>query len=283
MTLKENNNRIVDEAWDHLYTRLATDGLIPETDKPRRTILHITKLKWAATIAILCICIAAVLLIRNTISSETELLTLYNDKDTQTLVTTLEDGSVIYLSDYTSIQYPKHFQKENRKVVLKGDAFFEINKDKNRPFIIDTESATVEVLGTSFNIKNIDKSSFSLSVKTGEVRVTSKLNGKSVSVKAGQTALLESGNLLTRQSSGKWLFNKYTEQIHFKDERLSDIVKVINMNSDSLKLQISPQLEGRMLTVTFGRDTPETMARLICMALNLQSIQEQNTIVITEK
>ena len=50
----------------------------------------------------------------------------------------LEDGTVILLKPNSSIEYPAKFSDVDRKVTLKGEAFFEVTKDKTRPFIIST-------------------------------------------------------------------------------------------------------------------------------------------------
>ena len=64
----------------------------------------------------------------------------------------LPDGTTVYLNTNSKIIFPKRFEKNKREITLKGEAFFEVTKDKNRPFIINVNEAQVEVLGTSFNI-----------------------------------------------------------------------------------------------------------------------------------
>ena len=86
---------------------------------------------------------------------ETTLLTLHNNEASTTLVTTLEDGSIVYLADNSQLSYPEHFQREKREVSLLGNALFDVSGNKERPFLIETEQARIEVLGTSFNIKKL--------------------------------------------------------------------------------------------------------------------------------
>jgi transmembrane sensor len=63
----------------------------------------------------------------------------------------MEDGTVITLKPNSSIEYPDKFSDHDRRIQLNGEAFFDVSKDKNRPFIISTSAVTVKVLGTSFN------------------------------------------------------------------------------------------------------------------------------------
>ena len=102
----------------------------------------------------------------------------------------MEDGSIVYLADNSQLSYPEHFQREKREVSLLGNALFDVSGNKERPFLIETEQARIEVLGTSFNIKSSDKSAFELAVRRGLVKVTLKKNGEQTLVKAGQTVSL---------------------------------------------------------------------------------------------
>lgn len=281
MTLKENNN-ITDQAWNLLYNRLEQDGLLVD-NKSKKVSLRSSIIRWGAVAAILCICIITIFIIRGQQTVQNDMLTLNNEENAPTMVSTLEDGSIVYLSGYTSLHYPNHFSNDKREVFLDGNAFFDISRNPDRPFVIDTKQMIIEVLGTSFNVKSNDNESFSLSVRHGEVRVTSKIDGRKVNVKAGETALLHSDNLQKIKTIDVDQFKSYLKRVHFKDQRLSDVVKMINMNSDSVQLKVTPELENRLLTVTFSDDTPHTMAQLICLALNLQLTQQQNIVTISPK
>lgn len=84
----------------------------------------------------------------------------------------LEDGSVITLKPNSSIEYPETFAKDERRILLKGEAFFDVSKDKDRPFIISTSQLRVKVLGTSFNVVAYEGAEeASVAVRTGKVSV----------------------------------------------------------------------------------------------------------------
>lgn len=283
MTLKEKENKITDQAWNRLYSRLEQDDLLPVNEVTVKSGLRMAVIRWSAVAAILCICIVSVFVIRGQRAGQTDMLTLSNEKGAPTIVSTLEDGSVVYLSGQTSLQYPGRFTDDKREVVLHGDAFFDISRNPDKPFIIETEKTTIEVLGTSFNVKSHNNADFSLSVRHGEVRVTSKKDGQVVNVVAGETALFRSDNLQKIKTTDTGQFKLYLKRIHFKDQRLADVVKIINMNSDAEQLRIAPELEDRLLTVTFSDDTPDTMAQLICLALNLQLTRQDDIISISKK
>ncbi len=64
----------------------------------------------------------------------------------------LPDGSRVWLNAASSIKFPTAFAGKERRVELMGEAYFEIAKDKSRPFFVHTDNTETEVLGTSFNI-----------------------------------------------------------------------------------------------------------------------------------
>lgn len=284
MTFREEKERMTSRAWDSLYKRLEEDGLLEQSHntKRQRTIFTPVVLKWAASVAVLLICVVSVYVMRNTNSLKADTLVLNNEKGKPTLVTTFEDGSTVYLSEQTSLEYPNHFAEDKREVFLKGDAFFEVSGNPKRPFIIETKTAIIKVIGTRFNVKSKDEASFSLSVRSGVVEVTSKKNGESTHVRAGETVMLQSDKLQTMQTRDFDQFNRYLKYIHFKDQTLSNVIRIINETTDSVQLKVAPELGDRLLTVTFSNDSPYTMAELICMALNLQLSQQQNIIYITQ-
>ena len=282
MTRKEKQENTINKAWNNLYKRIEQNDLLPNRELSERNIFKSVIFRWAVSVAVLCGCFVLVWFIhQNPNIQENKLLVLHNEINVPTLATALEDGSIVYLSEQAVLQYPKHFHKDKRIVTLQGNAFFEISKQHERPFIIDTELAEIEVLGTFFHVQSDDKSSFLLSVRNGEVKVTLKKNNQTMCVRDGEAASLQSDYL--QIINANWhLFDNCFEKIHFKDERLADIARIINQNSTLTQIEISPELENKRLTTTFSGETPEMMAELICMALNLTYSQRQNIIYITK-
>ena len=281
ISLKEEVQQNTDKAWNTLYSRLEHNGMLAAEDASPTGRRISPAWRWAAAIGLLLLGAASVYYGRVTGSASGDVLVLHNDMGAPTLVTTLEDGSIVYLSDHTSIEYPQHFADNKREVFLKGDAFFEISSNRDRPFVVDTESVTVEVLGTAFNVKAKEEKSFSLSVRYGKVKVISKANGASVYVEAGKTALLRPDGLQTMLTEDYFQFEKYLRRVHFKDQCLADVVRIINENAETVQLHIAPELGDKRFTATFLDNPPDVMAMLICEMLNLHYSRQQDVIYIT--
>jgi len=64
----------------------------------------------------------------------------------------LADGTHVWLNSESSLSYPVSFNGNTRKVVLKGEAYFEVAKNPEKPFLVSTAFTDVKVLGTKFNV-----------------------------------------------------------------------------------------------------------------------------------
>ncbi|QEC43165.1 FecR family protein [Pseudobacter ginsenosidimutans] len=97
---------------------------------------------------------------------------------------TLPDGTHVWLNAASSIRYPTIFSAKNRKVELEGEAYFEVTKNAKQPFIVNASNkASIEVLGTSFNISAYENEK---SLNTTLIEGSVKVNGSVI--KPGQQA-----------------------------------------------------------------------------------------------
>lgn len=282
MSHTENNKVKTDRAWNKLYARFDSEGLLPVGD--RHLIRPSRTWRWAgvaAAVLFLCVYIASSYFKTETVSVTQSLLTQEN-KETSTLVTTLEDGSIVYLGGETSLQYPEHFLPEKREVALQGKALFDVAGNRKRPFLIETGDVQIEVIGTAFNVKSDGATPFELSVQRGKVKVTLKKSGQAVYVQAGETVTLVNKDLHLSSNKDAGQFARYLESMRFKDESLNNILRVVNLHAADAQLQASPSLGERRLTVAFSNDTPQSMAELICLAMNLQCKREGNILTLSE-
>lgn len=107
----------------------------------------------------------------------------------------LPDGSKVWLNSASALSYPTAFTGTERKVILKGEAYFEIAPNKNVPFRVESDDQIVEVLGTHFNINSYDDEDFTkTTLIEGSVKVI--LNSKTTSgakfLKPGEQSLTNS-------------------------------------------------------------------------------------------
>ncbi len=259
-----------DRAWNTLSNRLYQEGLIPELSSPGKYNQYSFWMKWAAIFIAL---VTTGIFLHNSLQTNAndKLLTLSNGNENTTLVHTLADGTVVYLADNTSLSYPKTFDGKSRVVKLDGEAFFDIQHNINQPFFVETNMVTIQVLGTSFNVKTSGSTNFELYVERGIVRASmnDKLNS---SVEATQGELISmsdkrmSKSLAGSQDFSAWKINR----MHFKDETLENVLSVINRNYASNIYFQHPDLKNRRITVTFYNNDLPTIIELICLSMNLE-------------
>ena len=279
----ERNNNKTERAWKKLCNKLENDGLLQDIDAQRtiRRTTYYRRLYAAAAVIAACIISGLYLFLKND-ALQKEMLVLYNEANAPILATMLEDGSVVYLMQQTSLKYPDRFDEDKREVTLQGDAFFDISKQAGRPFCIETKVAKVEVKGTSFSIKSNDNSSFLLSVREGEVSVIRKSDMQAIEVKTGEAVLFD--NLDIQLIKNSTIFDDYFRRIHFKDEQLKNVASIINLHSDAIKLKVEPDVETRALTLSLSEKiNVPGIAEAICLALELQYSRQDDVIYISKK
>ena len=99
----------------------------------------------------------------------------------------LPDGSQVWLNAASALSFPSRFTANERRVTLSGEAYFEIAKDKKRPFKVETGKQVVEVLGTHFNINAYgDEGFYKTTLLEGSVKILSSTD--SVIIKPGEQA-----------------------------------------------------------------------------------------------
>ncbi|MEQ8909908.1 MAG: FecR domain-containing protein [Vicingaceae bacterium] len=170
----------VDSAWEKVSAQI---------DQKESAVKVFSIRPWlsrAAVILAICLISAVTYLLFN--QSNENLVAVKAESEVQELK--LSDSSQISLNIGTTLEYPEEFDTKQRKVKLKGEAFFKVQHAAEKPFIIDASAVDVEVLGTSFFVNSPeDAEEIEVGVKSGRVSVTSK--------KTGEQRILTKGEKLT--------------------------------------------------------------------------------------
>jgi len=190
----------------------------------------------------------------------------------------LADGSKVWLNKNAVLTYPDKFDKNTRNVELSGEAFFEIAKNPNKPFIVNMPNATVTVVGTSFNI-NSKENETEIVVVTGIVKVSDTDNSKSKLITVGYSAKV-SDNIIEKYKtlSPNYLAWK-TGEFVFKDTPLNQVVKdlnsyyksQINLNNDEMEC---------LLTATFIKANLEDIVDVLKLTCDIEIIKNDNNYII---
>ncbi|TRX59567.1 DUF4974 domain-containing protein [Fulvivirga sp. M361] len=143
---------------------------------------------------------------------------------------TLPDGSKVMLNSESKISFPKKFDHGLREVHLEGEAFFEIKKDLEAPFIVYTKALKATVLGTSFNVRSFPEEDYTnVALSTGKVSVatidSSDIQNKVVVLEPGRQAVYHKGS--SKISEGSFDMEEIlawkNKTIYFKQANMADI------------------------------------------------------------
>jgi ferric-dicitrate binding protein FerR (iron transport regulator) len=115
---------------------------------------------------------------------------IYVPKGEQTTLT-LADGTKVNLNSETHFSYPANYSAFNRKTRLNGEAFFDVVKDPDHPFEVESKYQTVKVFGTGFNVKAYDGSDRSITTLLhGKVSVYLPNDEELIALKPNQQSVL---------------------------------------------------------------------------------------------
>lgn len=269
----------VDEEWKLFEAKISTNTEAKIVDlNPANKTTYKSFMKVAA-ILIVAVCIGSFIFYLNKPPRTVQLATVKEQKTMQ-----LADGSEITLNNNTVLDYPKSFKGNKRNVRLKGEAFFNVSHDKDKPFIIQTNKIVVEVVGTSFNVKAYDNSdSVEVSVKTGKVKVSSvDDNTKLVYLMPGEKGLyLKSTKSLTKlpianNNDIAWK----TRKLVFKNQLLSEVIKTLNETYYSKIVLKDNTLTNCRLTVSFDNQSLGAVLKVIEATLDVNVVKKESNLLI---
>lgn len=154
----------------------------------------------------------------------------------------LPDGTLVWLNAGSNITYSQKFGINERKVMLKGEGYFEVTKNKDLPFIVRTNDMDVRVLGTKFNFRNYaEDEEVRVTLLEGNVKINYGLNNEEIHfLTPNQQIVLDKKTGTTRISFVNAIHSQLWTKglIFFDEERLPDITKDLE-RSYNVKINIA--------------------------------------------
>ena len=194
----------------------------------------------------------------------------------------LPDQSTAILSRDTKIIYQNEFKGKTRELTLEGEAFFKITPNKNKPFIIHTQTADIMVVGTSFNVIS-HNGQLEVSVVEGKVLILS--NGKEEYLEAGHTGYIktETETVEIKNSVDVNTIGYATHQFLFKKTPLAEVFQTIE-KSYPYSINVSDKaIENCKLTATFENASVEDILSMVAETLDLAVTKDGQTFVLRGK
>ncbi len=151
---------------------------------------------------------------------------------------TLSDGSKVWLNANTTFIFPNRFTGETRMVTLNGEGYFDVTKNKQNPFIVQTDRFNVKAWGTSFNLLAYSGSHlFETSLLEGSVEILKPESDKGIYLKPDDRVSLENDQLVLTKIQHYNYFLWKDGLISFDDESFPEMVKKLELYFD-LKIEV---------------------------------------------
>ena len=163
---------------------------------------------------------------------------------------TLQDGTIVWLNAQSTLIYPSHFYGKERIVSITGEAFFEVSKDKEKPFIVTAQDAKIRVLGTKFNVYSYpDTKQIKTSLIEGAVQVFYK--SKQVILRPNEESIAQDGKLTVGNIKNPDMLLWRNGIYSFNYERLVEIVRKLELYYDVTINIANPKLQDICYTCKF--------------------------------
>ncbi len=219
---------------------------------------------------------------KNILSPEKAILSTTNNS---IIAYKLPDNSEVDLNYQTEIKYNKKFIRKNRELWLNGEAFFDVEKVKSKPFVIHTQQGSFKVLGTSFNISSYKNDSLlSLFVKTGEVEFFPKNVNNSFVVKKGEQIHYNKINkkLSKKKNKTENFIAWKTKTLTFDDLTLEEIAIILKRTYNTEIRFENENIQQIRFTAQFKNQSLDKILKVIAMTFELEIQKTDDYIKLLE-
>jgi ferric-dicitrate binding protein FerR (iron transport regulator) len=258
------------------------------SDAPEVKVRSLFEVKTYLRIAaILVIVLGLGIVVRMMFFGEEKRIVLSSDNERKEFY--LPDSSKIWLNKNTRLSYTEDYNEKVREVKLEGEAFFEVRKDKTKPFIVLGKISRTEVLGTSFNIRSIAGiSADEIEVMTGKVSFSSTDTKKQTNeiLLPGDRAVVSEKGVIEKTkiedpNSLAWKTNRMT----FENTSLEEVVAALE-NYFNVEVEIqNPELKHCKFSGNFSKSDLELeqMMKVLSVSINFSYSKNNNKYVLTGK
>ena len=251
----------VEKSFNQLWARIQSN---PEHEAKIQKILP---WRYVAAVASVALLFAVSYLYVNRQINHQEVYTLAADVDKRQF--TLPDGTVVWLNSGSRLIYTDAFGSEKRELNLDGEAYFDVAKDPQRPFVVKAGSINVQALGTIFNVKAYPNDSIiATTLIEGSVAVSS--TGDGLHLSPGQQLLFNSASkYMTFQEVEEDVYTAWKDGlIIFRQTSIKEAITIMERAFRTTIILKNENISKRKITGRFNMDrNPEAILDVMKEAL----------------
>ena len=197
----------------------------------------------------------------------------------------LPNGTGVWLQSNTTLTYGNDFRKESRLVHLSGEAYFEVAKDKEKPFIVQIEGMQVVVHGTKFNVES-PKGAAQSKVSLIEGSVSLITSSERVFLKPREIAVYDKRQNKMEINTGDVAFEKLwvSDELFISNKSLGEVCRLLSKRY-GVKINVDDDLKDKYkYTFTIHNEALEEIIRIMARINPITySFDEDNVLTITKK
>lgn len=192
----------------------------------------------------------------------------------------LADGSKVYLNGNSEISFSKKFGIKERKITLKGEAFFEVHRNQEIPFYITTNTTTTQVLGTSFNVYSDLSGKVKVSVVTGVVSFYSGKKENGLKLIAGEQGTFNPGlqKIEKDKNMDMNLLAWKTGILYFNETPVTEAFDLLQKQYSRVFVFEPKHGSIPTITTTIDNQTLEAVLEELNLLLNTKNVTRNDTI-----
>lgn len=198
---------------------------------------------------------------------------------------TLPDGSKVWLNKNSWLTYNQRFGKRTRQVALKGEGYFEVNRDERRPFIVKMQNdLDIKVLGTTFNACNYPSlNKAEVILRSGSVQVSDNGRNEHVILKPNQKFTWNEGTAKISSVNAMNCCRWFEHRLVFDNVKLKDVLENLSHKYQTeISLNVG-NLADKHMSMTIRDESVEDILDILTTLLPIRWRYQGAEIIIENK
>lgn len=263
-------------AWAKLNKRMEDDGLM-EAHMPASHVLNTQYYLRIAAVILVILAVGIPAVYYSVQKGEQQEIMTYQAQE-GTLTVDLPDGSRVFLNEGAALDVEDGFENA-RNVKLRGEGYFDVLSDPERPFRVNSGKVTITVLGTSFNIREKTDQSVEVFVQSGKVRMDLADHNQGIILGPGQLGKADQDLQTILLNDDNYLSWK-TKEFKFVDESLDNILQVLE-RSYHVEVKTGEVADANLrLTTSYRNQSFDAILSTICAALDMNYEKEGKVYIL---
>lgn len=231
----------------------------------RSQMRFVRVVRYATVAAVLAVAVVFAVTFKGNIIDDDIIVSVFDGDSVQKVV--LPDGSQVWINESSTLKYPKEFSTKNRNVYLDGEAYFEVVKNPAAPFVVNSKSVCVTVLGTTFNLKSSASELFAeATLIEGEIKIKGNNDEGQIVLLPNQTAEVDlvSKRMTVKSVNAKLHAVWHNNLIPFSEASLREIMDTLEqLYNVRIRLAVNVDTTTRYSGVITKKDSIDNVLDLL--------------------